>query len=255
MNADKFLIIFLILVALITFSFSFFDYSLKNPVSVAAWNLNVFGDAKANNESLMNQYKGIISEFDIIFLQEIRDIDGSAMKILCDGLNNSYNCINSSRAGNSSYKEQYLLIYDKKFELLDFTDYNLLNVSGFIRPPIKAIFNYNNTSFAIYGIHVQPSNAANEISNLENLVVNEGNVAVLGDLNADCAYYTIGDDFSDWSWTINEDTTVSSSDCIYDQIIVNRDFDKYFINSAVYIENITKTLSDHYLIYSIFDLG
>jgi endonuclease/exonuclease/phosphatase family metal-dependent hydrolase len=254
MNINKNYAILIIFFSLIAVSFSFIDYSPKNPVSIASWNLNIFGDKKASNETLMQEYYNIISQFDIIFLQELRDADGSALKELCAMFNSTVNCINSSRVGDSSYKEQYYLLYGKEFNLVEFTDYNLLNISGFSRPPLKAVFEYNNINFTIYCIHTKPENAKNEIINLENLIDNKGNIIVLGDLNADCSYYQKDEEFNNWFWAINKDTTVSSSDCTYDNMIINNDLYNYYIISDVYSENITKDLSDHYLIYSIFDL-
>jgi len=254
MQADKSLILFIIII-FVSLAFSFVDYSPKSPISIASWNLNIFGDKKAGNESLMQEYQKIISQFDIIFLQELRDADGSALIRLCELFNETYNCLNSSRAGSTSSKEQYYLLYGKEFTLINYTDYNLENITGFERPPIKATFNYNNVNFTIYCIHVKPDNAKSEISNLEDLIINEGNIIVLGDLNADCSYYEKGNDFTAWHWAINEDTTVSSSDCNYDNMLVNQEFYNYFIQPGVYKENITELLSDHYLIYSIFDLG
>jgi endonuclease/exonuclease/phosphatase family metal-dependent hydrolase len=256
MNADKIIIIILIFfIVLFSVSFSFIDFSPKNPASIASWNLNIFGDKKAGNETLMQDYQKIISQFDIIFLQEIRDADGSALTRLCELFNNTYNCFNSSRAGSSSNKEQYYLLYGKEFTLINYTDYNLENITGFERPPIKAVFNYNNINFTIYCIHTKPADAKSEITNLEELIINEGNILVLGDLNADCSYYSLGNDFRTWQWVINDDTTVSGSDCAYDRIIINQNFYSYFIQSGIYSQNITKELSDHYLIYSIFDLS
>lgn len=253
MNVDKSLILFFIIILAVS-AFSFIDYSPKNPVSIASWNLNIFGDKKAGNETLMQEYQNIISQFDIIFLQELRDIDGSALTILCEKFNSSFNCFNSSRAGSSSSKEQYYLLYGKEFTLINYTDYNLANISGFERPPIKAVFNYNNITFSVYCIHTKPDDAKSEISNLESLIANEGNILVLGDLNADCSYYKKGNDFNNWHWAITEDTTVSDSDCTYDNMIINQEFYNYFIQSNVYKTNITKDLSDHYLVYSIFNL-
>jgi hypothetical protein len=255
MNADKSIIVLIFFIALFSISFSFIDFSPKNPASIASWNLNIFGDKKAGNETLMQEYYNIISQFDIIFLQELRDADSSALEKLCETFNYTYNCFNSSRAGSTSNKEQYYLLYGKEFALINYTDYNLLNTSGFERPPIKAVFNYNNINFTIYCIHTKPKDAKSEISNMEDLIINEGNILVLGDLNADCSYYPKKEDFPDWEWAINKDTTVSGSDCVYDNMIINQEFYKYFIQSGVYSQNITKELSDHYLIYSIFDLS
>ncbi len=254
MKIDKSMIIILLII-IASAGFSLIDFSPKNPVSIASWNLNIFGDKKADNESIMQQYHDIISKFDIIFLQEIRDADGSALMELCALFNESYNCLNSSRAGSTSSKEQYYLIYGKEFTLLNYTDYNIANITGFERPPIKADFSYNNINFTIYGIHIKPADAKNEIANLEDLITNEGKIIILGDLNADCSYYKKGDDFIDWHWAIDGDTTVSSSDCAYDNMIINEEFYKYFIQPGIFTQNITQFLSDHYLIYSIFDLS
>ena len=70
-----------------------------------------------------------------------------------------------------------------------------------------------------------PTIVKKELSSLENLInVNEKkineNIAVIGDMNADCKYYKRFNmqEFLDWFWAIKWDTTVSpNNDCIYDE--------------------------------------
>src|SRR6056297_464714 len=41
-------------------------------LSLANWNLQIFGVSKASDQELMNDYASIISDYDIVFIQEIR---------------------------------------------------------------------------------------------------------------------------------------------------------------------------------------
>ncbi len=216
---------------------------------IANWNLQIFGETKANNTDLMNRYKDIIKNYDIIFIQEIRNEDQTAFPKLCNLLKN-YNCEISSRAGRSSSKEQYGIIYKKGIKL-NLKDYNPDKEDRWERPPIEAVFTINNYNITIYNIHTKPENVKEELSNLENIVKDEGNAMIIGDLNADCSYYknenTI---FKNWNWIIKdkEDTTVSSTDCAYDRIILNKDASDEFVNYGIF-KNVNKSMSDHYLVW------
>jgi hypothetical protein len=78
---------------------------------------------------------------------------------------------------------------------------------------------------------------------------NKGNILILGDLNADCTY-TPEPVFQEWHWIIkdNEDTTATNSDCAYDRILMNDDAFSEYYSSGIY-KNISKDMSDHYLIW------
>ena len=91
---------------------------------------------------------------------------------------------------------------------------------------------------------------------LEDLVEDKGNVIIIGDLNLDCNYDDgMNGDFEDWNYLINdgEDTTVSSTDCAYDRIILNSELDKMLVNYGI-DKSITKEESDHYLVWVEFEL-
>jgi endonuclease/exonuclease/phosphatase family metal-dependent hydrolase len=77
---------------------------------------------------------------------------------------------------------------------------------------------------------------------------------IIGDLNADCAYYhTPPADFSSWNWAVpdSEDTTVKASNCAYDRIIVNKGAENNYISYDI-MRNVSSEQSDHYLVYSVY---
>lgn len=223
----------------------------KDSVKIANWNLNVFGNKKASDLGLLQTYASIINNYDIIFIQEIRNKKQKAFPQLCNFLPD-YICIASSRAGRTSSKEQYGIIYKKGIQIQEFKDFNPDPNDRWERPPIKLTFNIENYKLTAYNLHTKPEDTTKEIDNLEKVVENQGNTIVLGDLNADCSYYNASDanDFDSWHWVIkdNEDTTVSSTNCAYDRIILNQDAYKEYINDGIYKE-ITENLSDHYLVW------
>lgn len=219
-------------------------------IKIANWNLQIFGDTKASKPELMNFYASTIDNYDIVFVQEIRDADGSSFDSLCSMLP-SYDCQISSRAGRTSSKEQYGIIYKKGIKTT-IKDFNPDTQDRWERPPIKATFDLNGYNLTAYNIHIKPDDANQEIRYLENVAEDNGNVIILGDLNADCDYYkTPPVDFQSWNWVIgdNRDTTSSSTDCAYDRIILNDGAYKEYSNYGVYSEGITSNVSDHYLVW------
>lgn len=221
-------------------------------IKIANWNLKIFGDTKASKPELMNFYANTIDDYDIVFVQEIRDIDGSAFNSLCSKLQN-YDCKVSSRAGRSSSKEQYGVIYKKGISIKEFKDFNPDSQDRWERPPIEVNFDISGYDLSVYNIHIKPDDATKEITNLEGVVSDNGNVIVIGDLNADCSYYkNVGKDFVSWNWLIkdSDDTTVSQTDCAYDRIIVNSEAFEEYEDSGIYTSGINEDVSDHYLVWA-----
>ncbi len=222
-------------------------------IKLANWNLQIFGDSKASNLSLMNFYASVIKDYDIIFIQEIRDIDSSSFFDLCNLLE-EFECNISSRAGRSLSKEQNGVIYRKGVKITSFRDFNPDNQDRWERPPIEVVFNTQDYNLTVYNIHIKPDDAAKELDFLEEAVKDtSGNVVVLGDLNADCSYYDRSkeNNFDGWNWLISDDqdTTSSSTNCAYDRIILNNDANKEVVSSGIYTTGINKEVSDHYLVW------
>ena len=216
-------------------------------VTIANWNLQIFGDAKSSDPQLLIDYASIIDNYDIIFIQEIRDKDGSSFKELCFLLPN-YQCEISSRAGRSSSKEQYGIIFKNGINLTELKDFNPDEQDRWERPPIEATFQINETELIIYNLHSKPDDVKNELSALESIV--NDNSMILGDLNADCSYYSPEKEpeFDSWNWVIpdNADTTTGATDCAYDRIILGEEIN--YKNYGIY-KKIDSNLSDHYLVW------
>lgn len=225
---------------------------INKPIKIANWNLQIFGVSKASNQTLMNFYADVIDDYDIIFIQEIRDSSQTALPKLCQLLE-GYKCDASSRAGRTSSKEQYGIIYKDGIRITDLTDYNPDSQDRWERPPVKVTFDYNGYILTAYNIHIKPDDVKKELQGLESVVSNVSNVIVLGDLNADCTYYKPQQDteFDAWIWIItdDQDTTVASTDCAYDRIIMNRDAYQEYASHGIYKGGITKDVSDHYLVW------
>ncbi len=235
----------------------FKEIPLGDSIKIANWNLQIFGQSKASDNNLMNFYKEKIDNYDIIFIQEIRDAEGTAFESLCVLLK-EYDCNISSRTGRTSSKEQYGIIYKKGIKLEELKDYNPSPENQWERPPIKAEFDINGYYLIAYNIHTKPSDVPNELSALEAIIDVNGNIVILGDLNADCDYYNNEKEthFEEWKWLIkdNEDTTTGNTNCAYDRIIINKEAEEEFISYGIDNQGINKEISDHYLVWAEFSI-
>jgi hypothetical protein len=225
-------------------------------LSIACWNLQIFGPTKASNETLLTYYAEKLDDYDIFIVQEIRDASGTAIETLAEKFP-EYEYIISERAGQSSSKEQYAVFYNDRTTLIDSYDYQAEYQEDMQRPPLKVTFISNNWAFTLYTIHTQPDNVSGELSVLETIIGNPtGDTIILGDLNADGSYYDEENimHFMNWSWVITNDidTTVATSDNTYDRIISNDATGNNFLSVGV-MDDVTKSQSDHYLVYAVFN--
>jgi endonuclease/exonuclease/phosphatase family metal-dependent hydrolase len=218
-------------------------------IKILSWNLQIFGVSEANNPASMKTITDTMKNYDVIFIQEIRDASGTAFTKLCSEMPGYAGDV-SSRAGRTNMKEQYGCLYKKDIKRIWSNEFT--SDPRWERPPIIWAFEGNGYIFRVYVMHTKPEDTPNEIKNLESVVQNTGNVIVLGDLNADCNYYTnTGNDFKTWTWLIkdNIDTTTGATDRAYDRIIVNSDAYKEVISSGVVHPINCSTVSDHYPVY------
>lgn len=253
-----------------------------NEFSVMSFNVQRFGLDKATNEKIMDNIVNIIKNFDISCIQEIVDVNEILTTFLLNKLNNqtdnSYEFIDTTRLGRSSYKEQYACYFKKdKIELMHAYQYHDPQ-DDFERDPLIIQFKAYDFNFNLIVVHIKPTDAANELRNLSKvieqsmLVYDLDNVIILGDLNADCAYISKSKSQTiplfyeaQYMWVINStvDTTTGPTNCAYDRIILRGDeIIEYFSNGGVYrFDNVlnltaeeTGELSDHYPVYSAFTI-
>mgnify|MGYP001384057863 CR=1 FL=1 len=225
-------------------------------ISIAAWNMQVFGRAKAENSTLMEGYADLIDEYDMVLVQEIRDETGTAFSELCSLLP-GYSCFTSSRSGRTSSKEEYGVIYkSSRIRVVSYQDMNPDPLDRWERPPLALEIkagSENSSAIFIYVLHAKPSDVFSELNHLENLIENASEpTIIIGDLNADCSYFNREKSqlFESWNWLIGdeEDTTTGKTDCAYDRIIINSPACPF--QSGYGIEkNVTSELSDHYIIW------
>jgi len=224
-------------------------------LTIMNWNIQTFGKAKWNKTDVRNRILSIVPMADITFIQEIRDISGETFIDLCNQLNQTHKCNISSRAGRTSSKEQYGIVYKKDIEIIDLIDFNPNPLDNWERPPIEVTFSKDGYEFRAVNIHIKPDDVANELKQLEGIYYLSswnGNRIWLGDFNADGTYY---DDENNvylltevWVIQNTDDTTVAESSNAYDRIILNHDMNKEVIRYGIYT-NITKDVSDHYPVW------
>ncbi|CAH1776474.1 unnamed protein product [Owenia fusiformis] len=207
---------------------------------IGSFNIQIFGVTKASKPEVMEILSKIIQRYDIIFIQEIRDISGDAIEELLSLTNTEgpeqYAMTVSERLGRSSSKEQYAYMYRLSTTSV-ISSYVFDDAQDvFEREPYIVEFSTQEAAvpeFALAGIHVKPSDALAELDALAQVHtditnrLNTDEVVFLGDFNADCSYLNAGErdalvlKSSDYYWPIGADvdTTVSSSDCAYDRFI------------------------------------
>ncbi|XP_077468623.1 deoxyribonuclease I-like 1-like [Stigmatopora argus] len=218
-------------------------------VKICAFNVQSFGESKANNKKVMGILVKILSRCDLCLIQEVRDSKGRAIEALVKELNrfdksNSYSHVESERLGKKSYKEQYVYVYrtnvltvKEQFPKLEEEGTNFTQV--FSREPFIVRFYSPSTlvkDLVLIGQHTSPKRAMVEMDQL--YVVFKAiskkwkteNAMILGDLNAACGYVTVrgwravrlrSDGKFRWLIGDERDTTVrEKTRCAYDRIIV-----------------------------------
>jgi len=253
---------------------------VAEPIKVAAFNIQVFGQAKRGKPEVMGVLVDVAREFDVMLVQEIRDSSGETAPAYLDLINGEgaiYAYIESERLGRSTSKESYAYYWNTEtVEYLEGSAY-VYNDTGdvFEREPYVASFSSGGFDFTLVGIHVKPDDAENEIGNLTLVVASilasapvEGDVIVMGDFNADGGYFDedgpsplIGEGYH---WIVeNSYDTMTKTDWTYDRIVLldGTYLGEYVTGScqvfyfdAVYgiSQELTEDVSDHYPVYAVY---
>ncbi|OBS70715.1 hypothetical protein A6R68_00758 [Neotoma lepida] len=214
---------------------------------IAAFNIRTFGETKMSNATISSYIVKILSRYDIALVQEVRDTHLVAVGKLLDELNrdkpDTYRYVVSKPLGRNSYKEQYLFLYrPDQVSVLDSYYYDdgcePCGNDTFSREPaiVKFFSPYTEVrEFAIVPLHAAPTDAVTEIDALYDVYLDVQkkwdleDVILMGDFNAGCSYVSS----TEWSsirlrtssvfqWLIPDsaDTTVTSTHCAYDRIVV-----------------------------------
>lgn len=255
----------------------------SNTVTIAAFNIQVFGRSKRQKVDVMKVLVNITREFDVVLIQEIRDSSEETIPYFVNEINKiegpKYDFVRSNRLGRTTSKEAYAYLYNTEtIDLIEGSDYVYNDVDDiFEREPYIASFRSGNFDFTLVGIHTKPDDARSEIGNLTNVVnfvlsenTVEKDIIVMGDFNADGSYFDENDlsnpfKTSGYYWIITNDMdTMTKTDYSYDRmVLMNATYSNEYIeeSSAVFyfdieygINNVTlvEEVSDHYPIYAEF---
>jgi exonuclease III len=260
------------------------DCPSETALKIAAFNMQIFGQAKINKDDVMDVLKKIAQEFDIMLVQEIRDAAEETAPYYCQEINEAvgyqkYDFIRSERLGRSSSKEAYAYFYNTdRVQFIEGSEYVYNDVGDiFEREPYVASFRSGNFDFTLVGIHTKPDDADSEIGHLADVVnsilagnPDEKDIIVMGDFNADGSYFDEDNNTSpfkssEFHWVItNNMDTMTKTGWTYDRMVMmdstfNQEYTKnsaavfcfdteYGINDEAFVWEV----SDHYPIYADF---
>lgn len=258
-------------------------------IKVASWNIENFGQKKANDPDVMAKISSVLKDYDIVAIQEISNVDeridkdcgrnadacpGSKCNLINDALMAELHELNYSIIISNHVKdERYAFVFDQdKVQLVE--DVGLLvdpletgavcdtkhDDQGLMaRQPYLAKFKAGDWEFSLLTAHTSPSINDVELEGLstfyDEALDHHTNTVLLGDLNLDCSYLPKGAiSLEKHRWLLPDsfDTTVSKTDCTYDQIIIPQGLKSRYAKHRGVDTRVTDDMSDHYLVWAEF---
>ncbi len=281
----KIIFIILIIIVLLTI---FFVYKCKpepipqsEPITIASWNLKNIGQSKLNDPARIDVIVDVLRKYDMIAIQEVKDISLQLPQELLNKLNadgSNYNIVASDRVGRN-VQEQYLFVYDDDIidAIPNTTGYGIEPNDEFEREPFYAMFRVDNFDFYLMTIHTKPTAVTTEIPALREAYLqlqlntpDEDDIILLGDFNGKApgvtssSYITMDAmaQISDIVFTINEETNTRGGKA-YDNIIFQGNYTSEYSDAAGVntfwlpyglTEDEGFSISDHKLVWAEFDI-
>ncbi len=189
-----------------------FSQKPRDTIRIATFNIQRFGDKKAENGPVMDALAKVMAQFDVIAIQEIQSADMTPIRVLVDLINGSggqYAATVSERLGRDTYTESYAFVWDESRIRLAADAYVVQDPSERMpREPMVASFEARAGTaagrrpfrFTLINVHTSPdgvSNTAleNEMDVLDDVFIRvreydygvsgEEDCILLGDLNVD----------------------------------------------------------------------
>jgi endonuclease/exonuclease/phosphatase family metal-dependent hydrolase len=270
--------LFLILLVLVFSPVSGEDPSSPQTIKIMSFNIQTFGVTKMSRPEVVEILVGLVSQADIIAVQEVRSVRIDPVQRFMALLPEKYGYVIGPREGRSSSKEQYWVIYDtEKFIVLE-QDSWPDEEDIFERSPFSVYFRTSGAfDFTLIDNHIRPSDAENEIRALPAVITyyvdlwNDPDVLVMGDFNADGRYFDktlLYSIFPKDKYQIiftDEDTTVAASRNTYDRFIITSSASDFFTGNfgVIRFDEVydfsgysirPSQVSDHYPIWAEFNL-
>jgi len=267
--------LFLIMLVLVCVTASGENPSAQT-VKIMSFNIQTFGVTKMSRPEAVKILVDLVSQADIIAVQEVRSVRIDPVERFMALLPEKYAYVIGPREGRSSSKEQYWVIYDtEKFTVLEYNSWPDTE-DIFERSPFSVYFKTSGAfDFTLIDNHIRPSDAEKEIRALPAVVTyyidlwNDPDVLVLGDFNADGRYFDktlLNSIFTEDKYQIiftDEDTTLAASRNTYDRFIITTSASDYFTGNfgVIRFDEVydfsgysirPSQVSDHYPIWADF---
>lgn len=253
--------------------------SWAGEITIATFNIQVFGRTKANKPDVMTTLASIVRRYDLVAIQEFKDKQEEVPGLFLDVVNEDgsiYAMDISPRTGlqddDRSSQEQYGYYYNTA-TIEQVGDGALFDDSAddlFQREPYAARFKSKTGSFTfvLIDIHTRPESAVPEIRDLFDAMLwaqarwpDEDDFIALGDFNASCDYAAdlVLDNMAihgaDFRWIVphDADTNLSARQCAYDRIVMTVDTSSDYAGEWGVDRAFTdKRVSDHWPVWALF---
>jgi endonuclease/exonuclease/phosphatase family metal-dependent hydrolase len=207
-------------------------------VTIATFNIQVFGTKKEEDGRVMDVLARIVRMFDVIAIQEVRSTDQQLIPRFVELVNadgSHYAHVIGPRLGNTSSKEQYVYLYDQARIELDPTSVYTTEENPLIhREPLVARFRVRGPpsekafTFTLVNVHTDPDETDVELDELAEVFRSvqqngsrEDDVILLGDLNEDDKHLGELARLPHIAWVISDQPTNTRRTKSYDNIVFN----------------------------------
>ncbi len=234
-------------------------------ISIASFNIQVFGTSKLSKPEVMEKIVAIINNFDAVAIQEVRSAENTILPNLVNMLGSGWDYKISERLGRTSSKEQYALVYRKESIVVDSVyqvpdPYDKLH-----REPFVCYCRSGSFDFSIINIHTDPDEIPEELNALDDVLLSElkkeKDAILMGDLNAAPAEFDELGRIAGVFYVIpNGKTTNVRGTQTYDNIVFIGNELREYLRGDVYdfksIFGLTQEqaldISDHLPVYAVF---
>lgn len=233
------------------------NYTIEDEnLRIGTYNTHIFTSIKTRNTPVMAGMARMMDDYDLIALQEMRDEGYPVVREFVKDRLPFMEHITSDYVGTYQEKEQYAFLYGPRIDLIGTATYD----GDFERPPYMIHFSYHNSTFTVIQVHVYPIQATKEMERFEELLEYEEEefraeyVFIVGTFYNDCGYVD-SNVLDGYRTLIEEDTTTTRDDCIYDNIIIKRRYSEVSEYGVDYMEDdnnpheLIGAMSDHYPLY------
>lgn len=219
-------------------------------VSIASFNIQVFGQSKLGKPRAMEILAEIVRKFDVVAIQEIRSSSQDVMPRFIELINSTgrtYDYIIGERIGNSVSKEQYAYVFDlQTIEVDRRYVYTVQDPDNLLhREPLVGWFRARGPesdesfTFTLVNVHTDPDIVEIEMSVMDDIyrVVrddgrNEDDVIILGDFNADDQHFSELADVPGITWALSGIKTNTRQTKQYDNLIFHSRATSEFVGRA-----------------------